>query len=96
MTEEYRLRKKTDTEIEIEIQNEDHTLGNLLAKTIADEEGVIESYYKIEHPLRGGMMLYVRTNGKKDPLDAVKASLEKILRNTSELKKIIEKSLQEQ
>jgi DNA-directed RNA polymerase subunit L len=75
----YIVRKKTDTELELEILNEDHTLGNLLAKRILEEKGVLMSYYRVEHPLKGGIVLYVKTDGSVAPIEAVKSAVSKIL-----------------
>lgn len=75
----YTVRKKTETEIELEILNEDHTLGNLLAKKLLEEKGVLMSYYRVEHPLKNSIILYVKTDGSISPLEAIKNALNRTM-----------------
>jgi len=61
----------SDKELEFELEGEGHTLCNLLRKVLLEDKDVTFAGYRIEHPLIGKPKMYVRTNGKKDPLDAV-------------------------
>lgn len=67
----YNIRVKSDKELEIVIKKEDHTMGNLLAKALMRVKGVDASYYRIEHPLREEIVLYVRTDGSITPINAL-------------------------
>ncbi len=63
----------------IELEGEDHTLGNLLAKTMLREKGVTYAGYRIEHPLRPKLVIEVTTDGSISPVEAVRRAVAKIL-----------------
>ncbi|MEM0021420.1 MAG: DNA-directed RNA polymerase subunit L [Fervidicoccaceae archaeon] len=91
----YVVRKKSSTELELEIFNEDHTLGNLLAKRILDERGVVMSYYRIEHPLKNSIILYVKTDGSISPIEAIRRAVKGTYALIDELGAKIEEKLKE-
>lgn len=67
-----------DKELEFELEGEGHTLCNLLRKVLLEDEDVTFAGYRIEHPLISKPRMYIRTNGKKDPLDAAIEAAKKI------------------
>ncbi|ARM76364.1 DNA-directed RNA polymerase subunit L [Acidianus manzaensis] len=87
-----KLLKSTDTYLEIQIDGEDHTLGNLLAEILRNINGVVYASYYQPHPLIQSIVLKIMTNGETKPLDAVKEAIEKAENYTNnfieELKKI--------
>ncbi|HEU98210.1 MAG: RpoL/Rpb11 RNA polymerase subunit family protein [Fervidicoccaceae archaeon] len=91
----YNVKKRTDTEIELEIIGEDHTLGNLLAKRILEEKGVLMSYYRIEHPLKESIILYVKTDGSITPLEAIRRALRNTISQIDSIGAEIDSKLKE-
>jgi len=89
----YNVRKKTDTELEVEIIGEDHTLGNLLAKRILEQKGVLMSYYRIEHPLKGSVIIYVKTDGSVSPIEVMKNAIDDTIKKVDALGAEIEEKL---
>jgi DNA-directed RNA polymerase subunit L len=67
-----KVLKKTDTEIELEIKGEDHTLLNALKASLLNDKDVKVATYDIEFPGISNPVLFVRTNGSEDPIDAIK------------------------
>jgi len=88
-----KILAKNEKEIEFEIEGEGHTLCNLLRKVLLEDNDVAFAGYRIEHPLIGKPKVYVRTNGKKDPLDAVIEAAKKIKNMAEEFHKILLESL---
>ena len=67
-----KVYNKTDTEIEIEIKGEDHTLMNALKSALLKDKAVKVATYDIEYPGLSNPRLYVRTSKSEDPIDAIK------------------------
>lgn len=57
------------------IQNEDHTLGNLVRMQLHEDRCVVFAGYRIPHPLESKMLIMVQTNGQKTPVQAVEHAL---------------------
>jgi DNA-directed RNA polymerase subunit L len=53
-----------ETELEIVIEGEGHTLLNLLRDVLLDDEKVLFASYVIEHPMRSAPRLALRTHSK--------------------------------
>ena len=85
-----------DNTMKIEIEGEDHTLGNLLAKTLLKEEGVTYAGYRIEHPLRPRLIIEVTTNGSLSPVEAVRRAVAKILEINKEFREQFLRLLKEE
>jgi len=66
-----RIRKYADKELVLEIEGEDHTLANLLAKSALSNPHTRLATYVIEHPLIGTPVLRIVTDGT-DPLQVLK------------------------
>jgi DNA-directed RNA polymerase subunit L len=69
---EIKVLNKTDTEIEVEIKAEDHTLMNALKSSLLKDKAVKVATYDIEYPILSNPILYVRTSKSEDPIDAIK------------------------
>ena len=52
-------------EIELLLQNEDHTLGNLITSYLQNNNNVTYAGYKIDHPLQREVEIILKTNGSK-------------------------------
>ena len=70
-----------DTELEIVVEGEGHTLLNLLRDLLLDDEGVVFASYLIDHPMRSAPRLTLRTNGKN--------ALTVLIENTSKMASIV-------
>jgi len=60
----------------ITLQNEDHTVGNLVRMQLHDDETVVFAGYRVPHPLESRMLIMVQTTGQKSPIQAVEHALD--------------------
>jgi DNA-directed RNA polymerase II subunit RPB11 len=86
------LREEKDR-LEIEIPNEDHTIGNLLRAALLADKHVKYAGYQIVHPLTGGISLVVQTEGGTKPREALVKALSKIETETTEFRDKFKKAL---
>jgi len=73
-----KIISETKNTIEIEIANEDHTLGNYLRAVLLAEPKVKQAGYQIVHPLTGGIRVVVATEGSASPRKAIDSALAKM------------------
>jgi DNA-directed RNA polymerase subunit L len=74
---EIKVLNKTDTEIEVIIKGEDHTVMNALKSSLLKDKAVKVATYDIEYPGISNPVLFVKTSKSEDPIDAIKkASME--------------------
>lgn len=78
--------------LEIEISDEDHTLGNLLRSKLLEDKKVRHAGYQIVHPLTGGIKLLIQTEGSAKPRDALKKALASLGEETKEFRAKFEKA----
>ena len=70
-----KVLKKSENYLELEVQGEEHTLGNLMAGMLQGVKGVtFASYYK-PHPLIDKIVIKVMTDGSLTPEDALKQAI---------------------
>jgi DNA-directed RNA polymerase subunit L len=69
---EIKVLNKTDTELEVEIKGEDHTLMNALKSSLLKDKAVKVATYDIEYPGISNPFLYIQTSKSEDPIDALK------------------------
>jgi DNA-directed RNA polymerase subunit L len=69
---EVKIIRKTDTEIEMEIKGESHTLMNALKAALIEDKAVETATYTIEFPGVSEPILFVKTDKSEDPIDAIK------------------------
>jgi DNA-directed RNA polymerase subunit L len=69
---EIKVLKKTDTEVEIEIKGEDHTMMSALKSELLKDKEVKVATYDIEYPGLSNPVLYVKTGNSEDPIEAIK------------------------
>jgi DNA-directed RNA polymerase subunit L len=94
MEQQYTVRKYNERELEIEIYGEDHTLGFILSQALSRMEGVEESYYRVEHPLKNSIVVYVRTDGSIGPREAVTIALKNTKDIVEQLYQLVKKGLE--
>ncbi|MCD1295617.1 DNA-directed RNA polymerase subunit L [Methanocella sp. CWC-04] len=75
---EIKILNKTDTEIEIEIKGEDHTLLNALKSALLMDKAVKIATYDIEFTGISDPVLFVKTDKTEDPIDAVRKASKKL------------------
>jgi len=85
--------KRTEKEIEIEVEGEDHTLGNLVAKMALRHPNVSIAFYTIDHPLVGKLRIRIVSDGSKDVGEVFNEVLESIKKDVSELMKVVQEKL---
>ncbi|MBM5805315.1 MAG: DNA-directed RNA polymerase subunit L [Candidatus Verstraetearchaeota archaeon] len=88
-----KILKEEKDRLEIEISNEDHTIGNLLRTALLADKHVKYAGYQIVHPLTGGIRLVVQTEGGTKPREALVKALSKIETETKEFRDKFKKAL---
>ena len=73
---EVKILKETDEYLEIEIEGEEHTLGNLLKGMLLKVPGVKFASYSQPHPLIDTIIIKMMTDGSIKPRDALKKAIE--------------------
>ena len=82
-----KILNKTDTELEMEIAGETHTLLNLLKTILLEDDTVEIATYDIKYLGISEPVMYVRTNGK-DPVQAVRSALQTMVAVCDEFKSV--------
>lgn len=90
-----KIVKNSENWLELEVSNEDHTIGNLLRSILMMDEHVEHAGYRVIHPITGGIRIIIHTDGKETPKDALINALLKIEKNAQELKEKIINILKE-
>ncbi|MDH5811435.1 MAG: RpoL/Rpb11 RNA polymerase subunit family protein [Candidatus Methanomethylicaceae archaeon] len=80
-----KIVKEDDSRLELELKDEDHTIGNLLRTTLLLDKHVKQAGYQIIHPLTGGIRIVVYTDGEEKPREAIIKALAKIEEDAKEL-----------
>jgi DNA-directed RNA polymerase subunit L len=78
----------------VEIQGEDHTLGNLIVSKLLELDEVSYAYYEVPHPLEDKLIIYV--NLKSDDVDVRKVlvkAAEAALRDKDEFERLYREAL---
>ncbi len=88
-----RIVEKKDNELRVEIEGEGHTLCNAIKSVLFEDESLVFAGYRIEHALLSKPILYIKTNGKKDPLTLLNETLEKLSDRIEEFKEKFQKEL---
>lgn len=88
-----KILNESPNKLEIEIADEDHTLGNLLRSKLLKEKKVKHAGYQIVHPLTGGIKLLIQTEGSAKPRDALLKALSDIEEETKEFQKEFKKAV---
>ncbi|KAF5413981.1 MAG: DNA-directed RNA polymerase subunit L [Candidatus Methanogaster sp.] len=87
-----KVLNKTDTELEMEIADETHTLLNLLKSILLEDDTVEIATYDIKYLGISEPVMYVRTNGK-DPVHAVRSALRTMVTICDEFKSVFTGSI---
>jgi len=87
-----KILNKTDTELEMEIVGETHTLLNLLKTILLEDDTVEIATYDIKYLGISEPIMYVRTNGK-DPVQAVRSAISTMIAICDEFKSVFTGSI---
>ncbi len=82
-----KILNKTDTELEMEIAGETHTLLNLLKTILLEDDAVEIATYDIKYLGISEPIMYVRTSDR-DPVQVVRNALHKMISMCDEFKSI--------
>ncbi|MCD6409262.1 MAG: DNA-directed RNA polymerase subunit L [Candidatus Verstraetearchaeota archaeon] len=85
-------RVEEENYLEVEIKGEDHTVGNLLRTLLLEDPSVRYAGYRVDHPLVGNLVVAVRTDGSKSPIQAIVEALEKAEARVKEFKEAFMKA----
>ncbi len=88
-----KLVRKEGNKAVIELEGEDHTMANLIAKYLIRVEGVKYAAYHIPHPLTGQPIIRIVTDGNVDPVDALEKALNMILNDLRELREKLREAI---
>ncbi|MFN4046536.1 MAG: RpoL/Rpb11 RNA polymerase subunit family protein [Acidilobaceae archaeon] len=79
---------------ELTIYGEDHTIGNLLAKTLLSMDEVEFAYYEKPHHLEDRIVVFINLKDPEaDPVNVLAKALDKILRVNSKFRKLYVEAL---
>ncbi len=81
---ELKILEESKGTLKVEILGEDHTLANSIRKELWSDNHVKIAGYDIEHPLVGGPVLIVETDGKEEPKKALIAAAERLKKRNAE------------
>ncbi|MEM2143989.1 MAG: DNA-directed RNA polymerase subunit L [Candidatus Jordarchaeaceae archaeon] len=88
-----KILEKKDNDLRVEIEGEGHTLCNAIKSVLFEDEALVFAGYRIEHTLLSKPILYIKTNGKKDPLVLLSETLGKLVERSEEFKEKFQKEL---
>ena len=89
---EIKVVEDTKNKISVELTSEDHTLANLMRKTLWEDSNIDIAAYRMEHPLTGKPLLMVSTT-KGTPKEALQKAAEKIAKRGKELADLFKKEI---
>ena len=83
---ELKVLRKEKNLLEVVLLGEGHTFTNLLRKMLTEDNHVMYAAYKVDHPLidKERPVLYVETDGKETPQEALRKASEKIKEQINE------------
>ncbi|MEM4789002.1 MAG: DNA-directed RNA polymerase subunit L [Ignisphaera sp.] len=90
----FTLKKLTDREIRVIIQDQDkHSIPNLLAKLASKKPGVTFAGYIIQHPMVSYPELVIVTDGSRNPLEVLREVIAEAKNIAQEFLEILDKVL---
>lgn len=92
---DFKILKKTDRELLIEIYGEDHTLGNLITKEALNHPSVSYASYNIPHPLQDKLLIYIAVKENSDPVKVLREVCLRIKEYLSEFRRRVEERIVE-
>lgn len=87
---EIKVLSKSKNELLIEVIGEDHTLGNLIAKEAIRHPRVKNAFYRVPHPLKNVVEIYILVEEGADLKSVVEDVCRNIKHSIEEFRKEIE------
>lgn len=88
------LKKYTDREIRVIVQDQDkHSIPNLITKLATRKPGVTFAGYILEHPIVSYPEIVIVTDGSKDPLDILREVISDAKNIAIEFLEVFDKAL---
>jgi len=85
-----------DGKYALTLKGEDHTIGNLLSKTLLSMDEVALAYYEQPHPLVDKIVVYFKLKeAGGDPVAVLLRALDRILEVNEEFKELYLKALED-
>lgn len=91
---EVKVIKYNGRELLLEVEGEDHTLGNLLVKEAIKHPLVEYASYRVPHPLKNTIQLTVVVKEGGDAIAVVREIVDSLKSQLLELKKILEEKVE--
>ena len=88
-----RVIENLETELSIEIQDEDHTFMNVLKDALLEVDGVTAATYDMNPEQSGGQtdpIVTIKTDGSIEPLDALEEAAGGITTKTDAFREVFE------
>lgn len=92
---EVKVLEASREKLKFEVVGEDHTISNLLTKTLLEDPSVKYSTYTIEHPLVSNPVIVVVTDGSKTAKQALLDAISKIKSRIVEFREEFRRALGE-
>ncbi len=67
------------------IENEDHTLGNIIRSSLLLNKHVMFAGYRIEHPLSNKLYINIRTDATISPKEVLNNSIDELINELNEI-----------
>lgn len=87
---EIRVVKYSGRELLLEVEGEDHTLGNIVVKEAIKHSLVEYASYRVPHPLKNTIQITIVVKEGVDAIQVLKEVADSLKHQLSELRKIIE------
>lgn len=88
--------EKSENSYTFTIQNEDHTLGNMLTDQLLSEQNVLFAGYRIEHPTKDLIKIRVQVKDQiEKPIELVQPAIDELKTKISSLSQAFRESLKQ-
>ena len=83
------VRRRGPRSYVVEVEGEDHTLGNLIVSKLLELGLADLAYYEMPHPLEDKLIIYVNTREGVDVKEALVKAAEEALRENEEFRRLL-------
>ena len=87
------VRRRGPRSYIVEVEGEDHTLGNLIVSKLLELGLADLAYYEMPHPLEDKLIIYVNTREGVDIKEALSKAAKEALRENEEFRRLLFKEL---
>ena len=88
---EFKVLEDKKRRLVFELKGADHGFCNALKKEMWNDSAVTLSSYAVEHPLVGVPKFVIETNAEKEPREVLKKAVERLRKQTEQLKAEVKK-----